>query len=98
MSFVWNFENWANNLTLHLPIYKNNILLIIDNIANLLGDMPYLSPQIINNILENFCFNTVNFAQANDDRNLESKSNSEIIKDVFLNFLVDSTCLRIYYD
>ena len=37
-----NLENRANNLTLHLSVYKNYIFLVINNVSNFRTKLPYL--------------------------------------------------------
>ena len=59
--------------------------------------MPYLSPQIIDNILQNFLLDAVNFAKANDDWHLKSECNSKIVEYIFFDFFVHRASLSIHH-
>jgi len=52
LCLVANLENRAHNLALHLPVNQNDIFLVINDVSNLRTNFPYLSSQLINDIIE----------------------------------------------
>jgi hypothetical protein len=74
------FENWANYLTLHLSIYQNDVFFVVNDISHFLGDVPYLSPEVVNNIFQGvLVFHAINFAQADNYWHLKGKRDPEIV-------------------
>lgn len=73
------------NLALHLTIYKNDVFFVKDNISYFKADLPDLSSQFVEDVIQNlFISNQINLCQYNNNWHLKCKSYSKIIKLFFL--------------
>ena len=92
---VADLEYRADDLALHLLVDKNDVLFIVNNIADLEAYFPNLIPQLVYDILKHLLvLNAVDLGHHDDHRHLEGKGYSEIIQDLLFDYAILFSALQ----
>lgn len=97
---VADLKDRAHNLALHLSIYQNDVLFILDYVADFASDLPNLSSELVHNVFEyGLLLDEVCLGQHHNHRHFECKCNAEVIQHTFLKLnVVFQALVGVDYD
>ena len=89
MRLVAYAKYWADYLALHLAVDQDDVLLVVNDIADFPTNLPNLRPQLVHYIFEYILVpESVDLAEDDDDRHLELERDPKLVEDALLEFVV----------